>query len=460
MTFLGFLLTLSLMLAVTCCSRQTAAVGLMAAVCYVTQGQVLDVFGLHFTSLRIILLSAFIRMLSRGEFKQLRLNAVDRSVIFYAFGIAIISTLRIGTLAESVYRLGCLFDVLLSYFAFRCFIREERDLREVLGKFAFLIVPFAMLMLYEYSTHRNLFAAFGGVYEFPLRNGHVRAAGAFRNPNTAAAFGATFVMLFAGGWFAGIPARQMLPGLIASVLIAFCGHSSGPLLGLTLGLLALGCWTLRRHVKTLRWSLIGILLGLQFVMNAPIWFLIGRASDVFGGSGYHRAYLIEQFVNHFSSWWLAGTSATQDWFPYQLADGNADLTNRFIADGVDAGLIGLILSVLLVVRCFQRLGLAINKNRGNEPGTEKMFWAIGSTLVGTVGILFSVNYFDQLQVMWFFLLACIAGADIRRRGSGQALYRRNDQGTQPPEYQTYTTHGVSPDRNTIPSAKLQSSLSF
>jgi hypothetical protein len=415
MTPLGFIITLCLAALVLSGSRRTAALAMIAAVCYTTQGQVLNVAGLHFTSVRLIILAGLIRTSSRGELRQLRFNKVDRTLVLYAVAIATIATLRVGTIGELIYRLGCLFDVLLSYLSFRCFVREERDIREILAKASFLIIPFALAMVYESFTGRNLYAVLGGVYESSwIREGHVRAAGAFRNAITAGAFGATFVMLLAGGWMAGMTARQVLPGIVAGLVIAFCGHSSGPLLGLALGGLALGCWKVRQHTRTICWSIVAVLLGLQFLMNAPVWFLIARAGDVFGGGGYHRAYLIQQFLNHFGSWWLAGTSQTGDWFPYQLADGNADLTNRFVADGVDAGLIGFILSVLLVVRCFKHLGLAIKIQRGN-PLTEKMLWTLGSTLVGTVGILFSITYFDQMELMWFFLLACIAGARIRTK---------------------------------------------
>jgi hypothetical protein len=431
MTLLGFTVTLAIAMMVIFRSHQVAAVAMISAVCYMTQGQVLNVFGLHFTSVRLILLAGLIRVLSRGELKQLRLNAVDRSLMLYAFAIAIISTLRVGTGPELIYRLGCLYDVLLSYFAFRCFIREERDLREVLAKVSVLIIPFALLMVFESFTARNLFSVFGGVYEDSwIRDGHVRAAGAFRDPIMAGAFGATFVMLFVGGRFAGMTTRQVLPGLVASALIAWCGRSVGPLLGLSLGLVALACWNVRRQVPKICWSIVAILIGLQLIMNAPIWFLIGRASNIFGGGGYHRAFLIDQFFKQFSFWWLSGTSDTSDWFPYQLPDGRADLTNRFIADGVDAGLIGLVLSILLVVRCFQRLGLAMNVQRRDD--TEKMLWVLGSTLVGTVGIFFSVTYFDQMEVIWFFLLACIAGVEIRKPASRQALCR-NDQRADPRE---------------------------
>jgi hypothetical protein len=112
----------------------------------------------------------------------------------------------------------------------------------------------------------------------------------------------------------------------------------------------------------------------------------------------------------------------------------------------------------LVVRCFQRLGAAIKTNRGYEPGTERLLWGIGSTLVGNLGVLFSVTYMDQMQVIWYFLLACIAGVEIRKPASRQALCR-NDQRADPSEIPLTGEKGVSYQRIKLPSPNLRSTLS-
>jgi hypothetical protein len=417
MTPLGGILTLSFALLVLCQPRRMAAVSLIATVCYLTEGQVVNVAGFHFTAIRIVLLAGLVRVAVRGELRQFRSNRVDRSLIIYAFAILIISTLRVGTAEELVYQVGCLYNVLLSYFVFRCLLRDEADHRYVLAKVAFVIIPLALFMVFESFTGRNSFSVFGGVSQSSwVRDGQIRAQGAFRNPITAGAFGATFAMLFASLVFAGTRRRAALIGVVASLLIVICSHSSGPFLGLAVGILALGFWHWRRHMRIVRWGIIVAMVGLQLVMEAPMWFLIARVSDVVGGGGYYRAELIDQFLNHFSSWWLAGTSAAQDWMPFHLAVfGGADITNKFVSDGVNGGLVGLILSIALVVRCFQRLGVAMKINRGNEPAVEKFLWGIASTLTGSIGILFSVSYFDQMQVIWYFLLAWIAGVDIRKK---------------------------------------------
>ena len=196
--------------------------------------------------------------------------------------------------------------------------------------------------------------------------------------------------------------------MIISFCIVICARSSGPMLGLGLGLLSLTCWPFKLHTRKIRWGIVVTLVGLHLVMKVPVWFLLGRISDVVGGGGYHRAYLIDQFVNHTSSWLLAGTNDTRGWMATELVFGGADLTNQFVSDGVNAGLVCVILSIALLVRCFQGVGKAMTAIHGCLLEKEKLLWGLGSTLVCSIGILFSVTYFDQMHVVWYFLLACLA----------------------------------------------------
>jgi hypothetical protein len=425
MTPLGVVLTLGLALMVLTMSRRMAAVSIVATVCYLTEGQPLELLGSHFTAIRFVLLVGLIRVISQGELSRLRLNSIDKSLFLFAVAVLIISTIRVGTVSELVYQVGCLFDILVSYLIFRCLVKGERDFREILEKLAFVILPFALLMGFESLTDRNVFAVFGGVEQISwIRDGHVRSEGPFRNPITAGAFGAMFTMLFACPLMAKRRTQATWVGLVASILIVFFARSSGPFLGLILGIFALACWPLRKHLRIICWGLVAALVGLQLVMKAPIWFLMDRVSEVVGGGGYHRAELIDQFIHRFNSWWLVGISDTSDWFPYQLADGQSDMTNVFVAAGVSAGIVGLILAILVVNRCFKRVGLALRANRG-QPTTERMLWGIGATLVGNIGVLFSVTYFDQMHVIWYFFLACIAGLHIRKPASWGPTFSRN-----------------------------------
>jgi hypothetical protein len=417
MTPIGLAFTLSFALLVLSLPRRYAGAGIIGAVCFITEGQVIDAGVFHFTAIRIVVLAGVIRVISRGESNRLRLNKVDGMLVAYACAIAAISTVREGTMEELVYQIGILYNILLSYLVFRCLLRDERDFREVLRAAAFVIAPLALLILNECLTHRNVFSVYGDVSATDMiRDGQLRSQGPFHSPITAGAFGTTFAMLYAGLLFGRVRNGVMVMGLIASLLILMCAHSSGPFLGFGLGLVALACWPLRRYTRLIRWGIVAMLVGLQLVMKAPVWFILARASDLFGGGGYHRAYLIDQFVSRFNSWWMLGTSDTHDWFPYHLAgSGQADITNAFVEAGLSGGLVGLILCITLVARCFQRLGIGLKRIRGRDPAIERRFWGLGSTLVASIGVLLSVCYFDQMEVIWYFLLAAIAGIEIRKK---------------------------------------------
>ena len=45
----------------------------------------------------------------------------------------------------------------------------------------------------------------------------------------------------------------------------------------------------------------------QLVMKAPVWaILIARVSDLVGGGGWHRAFIIDVCIKNFGTWWLIG----------------------------------------------------------------------------------------------------------------------------------------------------------
>jgi hypothetical protein len=163
-------------------------------------------------------------------------------------------------------------------------------------------------------------------------------------------------------------------------------------------------------MRVIRWALlIGVLL-VHLAMKAPVWFLIARIGDLVGGGGYHRAAIIDRFVADVGSWWLIGMdpSKTASWLAYQLPDGTADLTNQFVVAGVNGGVLGLTLFVALISQGFGQLGLAMIRVRSERPNDEKLLWAFGAALVATVVSFFSVSYFDQIGVVFYILLACIA----------------------------------------------------
>jgi hypothetical protein len=145
---------------------------------------------------------------------------------------------------------------------------------------------------------------------------------------------------------------------------------------------------------------------LQLVMKAPVWFLLARV-DVFNGStGYHRALLIDRALANLSDWWLVGTQNTWKWASED--DHLFDVTNNYILNGADGGLLTMILFIAIVAIAFKGVGRAVVGSDGKKPEAEvRMLWALGAALFAHAVTFISVSYFDQNFVNWYLLLAVI-----------------------------------------------------
>ncbi len=412
MNTVGTFLTLLFSLIAFAAPRRYALLGAMGAACYITQGQQIDVFGFHFTAVRLVMLVGIFRSSSRGEFKEMGYNSIDKCLVAYVVSSMIIVAIGAGgDMKAMIYQLGCSYDILLPYFLFRALLKDHHEIEAFLADLAIVIVPFCIFMVMESRSGNNVFSAFGGVSTM-FRDGHFRAEAAFRSPITAGTIGATFISLFVGLYLTGRRRPYAVIGILAATIIVICSRSSGPLLAYGSGLFALLFWRERERMKRVRWIVLITLVSLHLYMKAPVWFLMGHMSDMVGGGGWYRAEIVDQAVNHFRSWWLFGTTDTASWSATPLADGAADLTNQFVVAGVRGGLLSLIIFIAIFVRSFRYLGLAMQKMRGIAPDVEIFFWALGATLYATLVNFFSVSYFDQVDVIWYLLLAMISSASF------------------------------------------------
>jgi len=155
------------------------------------------------------------------------------------------------------------------------------------------------------------------------------------------------------------------------------------------------------------------LLGLEVVMKAHVWFLIARLGGVTGGDAEYRSELIDQAIHHFDQWFLIGFHDTGQWMQNPLADGTADITNQYIRNGVDGGVLSVILFVVILVRCFSNLGSArkaLQSHAADDSVAKEWFvWCLGCALFVHSVTIMTVEYFDQMRVVWNVLLAMIVG---------------------------------------------------
>jgi hypothetical protein len=398
--------------------RRYAVCPLLIMACLMPLGQQLVLFGLHFPLFRLLLMVGILRVLARGETTNLKWTPADKLFVWWVLATVVFGSLSKPSVELFVNRAGDAYNAACCYFFVRCVIVDLEDIVISLQTLAYASIPLAMMMLVEKTTSHNLLSVFGGVPEITIvREGHLRCQGAFRHPILAGTFGATEFPLFIALW-AYRPKRRLLAaaGAIAALIIAITASSSGAIMALGAAFGGLILWKQRKYLRTLRWAVLVVICVLAMAMQAPVWYLIAKASDLFGGGGWHRAYVIDQAISHFSEWCFFGTTYTAHWGPAGetiAADPNMmDITNHYVMEGVKGGVVKLGLFLAIIVACFKRLGRGL---RFEPPRSKERFliWALGVSLFAHCISFVSITYFDQLILFWFWLWAIISSLPLK-----------------------------------------------
>lgn len=392
--------------------RRLAICPLLIITCLMPMGQELAIVGLHFHLFRILLLVGMARVVVRREMAELKWTGIDKLFAWWAVVSVVFGTLSKPSIELFINRCGDAYNAIGCYFFIRCVIRDFEDMVTSVRTLAMLCFPVAALMMVERQTMHNPFAVFGGVPVMSaLREGHVRCQGAFRHAILAGTFGATQVPMFIGLWVYRPQHRRLAAaGTVAALIIVFAACSSGAILAVLGAFLGLGLWSMRRKMRLIRWGIVAALVVLALVMKAPIWYLLAKVSDLVGGGGWHRAYLIDKAVEHFNEWWLFGTTYTAHWAPsgevISMDPNMMDITNHFIMEGIKGGMLKLILFIAIITGCFKAVGGWVRAD--TEYKARAFFvWAMGATLFAHCLSFTSVPYFDQIIVIWYWLLAVI-----------------------------------------------------
>lgn len=395
--------------------REQALFPLLITTCYMPLGQEFVISGLNMQFIRILILAGWFRALVRGEFRGLRCTSLDKLFLWWAGATVVLGTLAEPTMSRFINRSGLAFNALGTYFLVRFWVRDFDDIYRAVRFLSLMIVPLALFMVLEKFTARNIFAVFGGVPELTqVRDGTLRCQGAFRHPILAGTYGATLFPVFAGLYFAGPQdRRRALIGGASAAVVTIAAGSSGALLAFLAGCGGLMLWRLRHHLRWIRWSGVALIGLLALVMKAPVWYAIGRLSEVVGGTGWYRSHIIDQAIRHFDEWWLVGSTYTAHWAPggeVVAADpNNMDIINHYVAEGLGGGIVKLTLFVAMIVVCFKIVGRWTRQldDTARRPAAL-LVWSLGACLFAHCISFFSVSYFDQIVIMYYWLLAVIA----------------------------------------------------
>lgn len=398
--------TLSLGIALFGVPRRWVLVPLCLTLVFVPMQQRIVLGGLDFDFGRIMLLFGWARIVVRGEIERIRFTPLDKCFVAWLVIGTIFYFLGAPSTGALVYRAGIMLDAMGMYFLCRMVVRSPADIGVVLAALCWISLAISPFMLVESRTGYNLFAFLGGVEaESIVRDGRVRAQGSLAHPIMAGTFGATLFPLAVALWFARPRSRlTAAAGVVGSLAVTLLVASSGPVIAIGVAMVGWALWIARDWMRLVRWGVVAILTTLHLIREAPVWHLIGRLSDVMGGTGWHRYALIDAFINNWREWILfgLGTRSTGTW-----GWGLEDLTNQFVFEGVRGGLATLLAFVALLVAGFSAVSKTMaraSRESARAPArarsTELLAWGLGCALAAHCASWISVSYYGQ---MWSFL---------------------------------------------------------
>jgi hypothetical protein len=397
--------------------RSRMLLPLLLSAAYMPDGEVLQIASANFTIPRLLVTAGFIRVWARGEHLKDGMSAVDKALL--AWGLVLILTSAFHSSDAWLFRAGLIWTEVGSYFLFRLSLQSLEDARLTFRFMCFALAPLGVLMLVEQLTAQNPFGVFMGVSPVAqIREGNVRATGSFAHPILA---GTTGMVCIAMGLAVGKSSKPAaVVGCASGCLIVGAAMSSGPILAVGFLLLGLAAWPLRRRMRTVRWSMISLLLALAAAMEAPIYFLMARI-DISGGSqGYYRAQLIHSALEHLSEWWLWGTDYTRHWMASGIHANtrHADITNHFLAMGVMGGLPLMLLFMAVVAFAFRDIGRFLQLSATAPSADQTFIWTSGALLFAMVFNFLSISLFDHSVIFFYLLLASISSAGRRQVEAG------------------------------------------
>jgi hypothetical protein len=377
--------------------RKYLAWPLIFIACFISPAQRFAFLTIDLDFLRAITILTVLRILVLGELRQTRIRAIDYCVFGMMFLMVLAVTARTGG-SRTIHEIGQAVDSIGIYLIGRAAVRKWDDLKCLLLGAGIASIPVMIFFTIEQFTQWNFFSLLGGVPEqTTVRDGQLRAQGAFTHPIIAGMFWATFAAMFIGVIFGK---RRKLSailsgwiGTINAVVIAFMTNSSTPIAGL---LVAVGCWMCfpyRMYLKTIRWVVLLFMVFIHLIHSKGVHsFIFTNISFVSGSTGRHRYLLIDGALSNITDWALYGSRRKYNRSFH-------DITCDYVYTAVTGGLIPLILEIAIIVLALYACGRAIRAVRNRE----ELFLAYGvGASVLTVSIMaVAVSVYGQAELPFY-----------------------------------------------------------
>jgi len=399
---------MAIVIALILISRRNKGITPFLLACFsIPVGQVIVLGGLHFTVLRVLIMAGLVRRATLGGSSSVGrfpggFSRLDLWVVLWTISALVVLSLQWMNSQALTHNLGDFLDAFGGYLVIRFFIPDGEAVRRAIWTLAIVCFIQGAFMLNELVTHVNVFSYLGGA-AFTMRDGKVRSQGVMGCIYAGALAGA-LVPVFLSLWNEKKYRPVVYAGVAGALAMVGTSNSSTSLLALAGSVLGLGLWPLRRQMQLVRRGFALTLVALHLVMHGPVWSLIARVDLTGSSSGYHRYYLVDNCIRHFSDWWLLGYKDYNLW-GWDMWD----LCNQFVEVALTGGLLTLILYIAIFKRGFSVLGTARKQVEG-ECAREWFLWCLASALFSVVVSYFGINCTQVMMMGIFTVLACISVA--------------------------------------------------
>jgi len=352
------------------------------------------------------------RILSKFTWSRLD-TWVTLSMVVYV-GVYLI-TIPLSFAIEN--RGGYVMDTWFAYMAARLIVTDKATIISVLKFVSISLVPLAILGMIESTTGWQPFAVLKRFRPWSpeedffeqVRFGFRRAMGPITHPIKFGCALAMFVPLVTflrhqrGVWrfLAYVSTGFVLLGTLSSM-------SSGPWLMAIIGIFCLAMERYKAWVKPMI-TLFIIACGIvQVISDRGVHYVLASYANFAGGSGVHRAKLIDLAVEHFGEWWVIGYKGVDPGWGPKLGMSHTDVTNMFILNGVEYGILGVIVLCAVFV-----VGLRIVirlHNSSDDPHLKSWAWALGSWLVVVIVGFMNVSFGGPPETLFYIILGMVGSS--------------------------------------------------
>jgi len=343
----------------------------------------------------------------RSRFKWCRLDGWV--AFFMATGIVVMSVTR-PPFEALENRGGFLMETWFVYLAARLCITDRTALISFVKCVGIVLIPIVFLSVLECTVGWRPYATFRQYCPWrtettikAARFGFERAEGPF---GQAIMLGTSFALLVP--WFWSLRHERGnwrgLAYLLTAVAIlgGVSSMSGGPWNTLILMIFFLALERRKHWVKPLLALLALSCIVVEIVSSRPFYHVIVSYANPLGGSGWHRARIIDVAIETFGEWWFLGYGGEDSGWGERLGTVVPDVTNEFAIVGIQYGILGVI-GLCAIFACALRMLARLYKQL-DEPVLKSWCWALGATLAAVIVTFMSVGFFGQTQTIFYCIL--------------------------------------------------------